>query len=101
MLDRCAHVVGIACVGYTFGWLSSVAFGRHFNAILSSAKPRLFALACGSRSHLLQLVHRHPGLAQLALQSGILADLGASSRGVSAAFEWRPELLYTPITANL
>lgn len=40
-LDQCESVVGLACVGYTWGWLSSVAFGRHFSAFLKSPKPRL------------------------------------------------------------
>ena len=35
------HVVGLACVGYTFGWFAAIAFGRHFGAFLTSAKPKL------------------------------------------------------------
>ena len=38
------YFVGMAAVGYTFGWLSSIAFGRHFPAILSSSKPRLLIM---------------------------------------------------------
>ena len=43
-LDECDGIVGMAAVGYTFGWLSSIAFGRHFPAILSSSKPRLLIM---------------------------------------------------------
>ena len=41
VLDRCSHVVGIACVGYTWGALSSIAFGRHYSSFLKSTKPKL------------------------------------------------------------
>ena len=37
-------IVGYASVGYTFGWLSSIAFGRHFDALLKSSKPRLLIM---------------------------------------------------------
>ena len=40
-LSRSEHILGIACVGYTFGWLAGIAFSRHFGAFLSSPKPKL------------------------------------------------------------
>lgn len=43
-LDQCDEVVGAAMVGYTFGLLASVGFGRHFGAVLRSQKPRLFIM---------------------------------------------------------
>ena len=35
-------LVGLACIGYTWGWLSSVALGRHYGRVRRSAKPKLF-----------------------------------------------------------
>lgn len=43
-LDLCDAVVGAVVVGYTFGWFAAIGFGRHFSAILKSAKPRLFIM---------------------------------------------------------
>jgi len=43
-LDKHASVIGLACVGYTFGGLASVGFGRHFGAVTRSKKPRLFIM---------------------------------------------------------
>jgi len=43
-LDKVPGIVGYAAVGYTFGWLSSIAFGRHFDALLKSSKPRLLIM---------------------------------------------------------
>ena len=40
-LAHTGGVVGLACVGYTWGWLSSLAFGRHFGNFLESSKPKL------------------------------------------------------------
>ena len=40
-LDR-GPAVGLACIGYTWGWLSSVALGRHYGRVRRSAKPKLF-----------------------------------------------------------
>ena len=40
-LDKCAHVVGVACVGYTWGLLTSIAFGRHYSSFVNSEKPKL------------------------------------------------------------
>jgi len=40
-LAQCDHAVGLACVGYTWGWLAGIAFSRHFGAFLTSSKPRL------------------------------------------------------------
>lgn len=41
------HILGMAAVGYTWGWLAGIAFSRHFNAFLQSPKPKL--LITGSR----------------------------------------------------
>eukprot|EP00041_Stephanoeca_diplocostata_P013319 m.233367 g.233367 ORF g.233367 m.233367 type:complete len:272 (-) comp19293_c0_seq2:531-1346(-) len=41
------HVVSMCVVGYTFGWLSSIAFGRHYKHVtgsMSSEKPKLFIM---------------------------------------------------------
>lgn len=40
-LAQSPHVVGCACVGYTWGWIAAIAFGRHFGAFLDSPKPKL------------------------------------------------------------
>lgn len=39
-LDKHDSIAGLACVGYTFGTLASIGFGRHFGAVLRSTKPR-------------------------------------------------------------
>lgn len=38
-----------ASVGYTFGWFAAVGFGRHFDAILRSPKPRLLIMCAHAR----------------------------------------------------
>eukprot|EP00931_Biecheleriopsis_adriatica_P058934 TRINITY_DN35185_c0_g1_i2.p1 TRINITY_DN35185_c0_g1~~TRINITY_DN35185_c0_g1_i2.p1 ORF type:complete len:184 (+),score=47.16 TRINITY_DN35185_c0_g1_i2:52-603(+) len=43
-LDACRVVVGLATIGYTFGWMSSIAFGSHFSSVLQSQKPKLFIM---------------------------------------------------------
>mmetsp|Transcript_29245 Transcript_29245/g.42415 ORF Transcript_29245/g.42415 Transcript_29245/m.42415 type:complete len:229 (+) Transcript_29245:156-842(+) len=43
-IDACDAVIGLACVGYTFGRFASIAFGRHFKHVLGSSKPRLFIM---------------------------------------------------------
>lgn len=43
-LDTSRYIVGLVCVGYTFGWLASIAFGRHFASVLRSDKPKLFIM---------------------------------------------------------
>lgn len=43
-LDLCDSVVGYASVGYTFGWFAAIGFGRHFNSLIESSKPRLLIL---------------------------------------------------------
>ena len=43
-LDRHESIVGLACVGYTFGSVASIAFGRHFSALVRSTKPRLLIM---------------------------------------------------------
>ena len=40
-LAQSEHAIGLACVGYTWGFVSSIAFGRHYGSFLSSKKPRL------------------------------------------------------------
>lgn len=43
-VDEVEQVVGYAGIGYTFGMLASVLFGRHQKAILESSKPKLFIM---------------------------------------------------------
>ena len=43
-LDRVPEAIAYIGIGYTFGWISSVMFGSHFDAILSSEKPKLFIM---------------------------------------------------------
>lgn len=43
-LDQVDCAIALAVVGYTFGWLSSVAFGSHFSYLLRSTKPKLFIM---------------------------------------------------------
>ncbi len=50
--------VGIACIGYTFGWLSSIAFGGHYRALLSSDVPKLLLQARPRQPHTRD--RRHP-----------------------------------------
>lgn len=38
------QVTKLVAVGYTFGWLSSLAFGRHFRPLLRCDKPKLFIM---------------------------------------------------------
>ena len=40
-LAQSEHVIGCACVGYTWGWLAGIAFSRHFGSFLHSEKPKL------------------------------------------------------------
>lgn len=44
MIDTVDSVVGYVGIGYTFGWASSLIFGSHFKAVLSSRKPKLFIM---------------------------------------------------------
>lgn len=43
-VDLVEAVVGYVGIGYTFGWWSSILFGSHYKAILSSPKPKLFIM---------------------------------------------------------
>jgi alpha/beta superfamily hydrolase len=43
-LDMVPEAVAYVAIGYTFGWLTSIVFGRHFDAILKSVKPKLFIM---------------------------------------------------------
>lgn len=43
-VDQVKHVVGYVSLGYPFGMLSSVLFGRHHKNILQSPKPKLFVM---------------------------------------------------------
>lgn len=43
-VDKVEQVVGYVSLGYPFGLLSSVLFGRHHKAILQSPKPKLFVM---------------------------------------------------------
>lgn len=44
-LDSAPSAIALATVGYTCGWLSSVAFGSHFSSVIHSNKAKLFILA--------------------------------------------------------
>ncbi|XP_074321371.1 uncharacterized protein LOC141657881 [Silene latifolia] len=43
-VDEIKEVVGYVSIGYPFGLLASVLFGRHHKAILQSPKPKLFIM---------------------------------------------------------
>ena len=43
-IDRVPHVAAYVGIGYTFGWMASIMFGSHFNAIMESIKPKLFIM---------------------------------------------------------
>ncbi|KAI4368596.1 hypothetical protein MLD38_017138 [Melastoma candidum] len=43
-VDQIDHVVGYVSIGYPFGLISSVLFGRHHKAILESPKPKFFVM---------------------------------------------------------
>ncbi|KAJ4978487.1 hypothetical protein NE237_009267 [Protea cynaroides] len=43
-VDQVEEVVGYVSLGYPFGMLSSILFGRHHKAILESPKPKLFVM---------------------------------------------------------
>ncbi|CAF2136725.1 hypothetical protein BRARA_B00832 [Brassica rapa] len=43
-VEQVEQVVGYVSLGYPFGLLASVLFGRHHKAILSSPKPKLFVM---------------------------------------------------------
>eukprot|EP00250_Pteridium_aquilinum_P026378 c32923_g1_i1 orf=74-757(-) len=43
-LDRVERVVGYVALGYPFGRLASILFGRHQKPILESSKPKLFVM---------------------------------------------------------
>ncbi|KAF5447913.1 hypothetical protein F2P56_033429 [Juglans regia] len=42
--DQIEQVVGYVSLGYPFGMIASILFGRHHNAILKSPKPKLFVM---------------------------------------------------------
>ncbi|GMH33204.1 hypothetical protein BSKO_01038 [Bryopsis sp. KO-2023] len=46
-VDQVTGAVGYVGIGYTFGCLTSIIFGRHYRRILDSRKPKLFIM--GSR----------------------------------------------------
>ncbi|GMJ15557.1 hypothetical protein like AT5G19630 [Hibiscus trionum] len=43
-VDQLEQVVGYISLGYPFGMMASILFGRHHNAILQSLKPKLFVM---------------------------------------------------------
>uniref|UniRef100_R7WC72 Alpha/beta hydrolase n=1 Tax=Aegilops tauschii TaxID=37682 RepID=R7WC72_AEGTA len=43
-VDKVDQVVGYVSIGYPFGLLASILFGRHHDAILKSEKPKLFIM---------------------------------------------------------
>ncbi|CAN6558933.1 unnamed protein product [Malus baccata var. baccata] len=43
-VDQIEQIVGYVSLGYPFGMLASILFGRHHKAILQSSKPKLFVM---------------------------------------------------------
>ncbi|CAN6555991.1 unnamed protein product [Malus baccata var. baccata] len=43
-VDQMEQVVGYVSLGYPFGMLASILFGRHHKAVLESSKPKLFVM---------------------------------------------------------
>lgn len=43
-VDKVEQVVGYVSLGYPFGFISSILFGRHHKAILRSPKPKIFVM---------------------------------------------------------
>lgn len=43
-VDQIEQVVGYVSIGYPFGMISSILFGRHHKYILQSPKPKLFIM---------------------------------------------------------
>nr|GMD69645.1 putative alpha/Beta hydrolase [Ipomoea batatas] len=43
-VDQVDQIVGYVSIGYPFGFLASVLFGRHHKAVLKSPKPKLFIM---------------------------------------------------------
>ncbi|CAN6558929.1 unnamed protein product [Malus baccata var. baccata] len=43
-VDQIEQVVGHVSLGYPFGMLASILFGRHHKAVLQSSKPKLFVM---------------------------------------------------------
>ncbi|KAF7080072.1 hypothetical protein CFC21_084209 [Triticum aestivum] len=43
-VDKVDQVVGYVSIGYPFGLMASILFGRHHDAILKSEKPKLFIM---------------------------------------------------------
>ncbi|PON48825.1 Alpha/beta hydrolase fold [Parasponia andersonii] len=43
-VDQIEHIVGYVSLGYPFGMIASILFGRHHKAILESPKPKLFVM---------------------------------------------------------
>ncbi|KAJ4827165.1 hypothetical protein Tsubulata_025821 [Turnera subulata] len=43
-VDQIKEVVGYVSLGYPFGMMASILFGRHHKAILQSQKPKLFVM---------------------------------------------------------
>ncbi|KAL9233625.1 hypothetical protein vseg_008596 [Gypsophila vaccaria] len=43
-VDQVEQVIGYVSIGYPFGLLASILFGRHHKAILQSPKPKLFIM---------------------------------------------------------
>ncbi|KAE8656668.1 Emsy N Terminus/ plant Tudor-like domains-containing protein isoform 1 [Hibiscus syriacus] len=44
VVDQVEQVVGYVSLGYPFGMMASILFGRHHKAILGSSKPKLFVM---------------------------------------------------------
>ncbi|TVU03843.1 hypothetical protein EJB05_50613 [Eragrostis curvula] len=43
-VDKADRVIGYVSIGYPFGLMASILFGRHHDAVLKSEKPKLFIM---------------------------------------------------------
>ncbi|MBA0752693.1 hypothetical protein Gogos_001498 [Gossypium gossypioides] len=43
-VDQIEQIIGYVSLGYPFGMMASILFGRHHKAILQSPKPKLFVM---------------------------------------------------------
>jgi pimeloyl-ACP methyl ester carboxylesterase len=77
-LAQSEHVLGIACVGYTWGNFASIAFGRHHSNFLTSTKPRLLITGDSDEFTSVATLERMVAKAQASgpIESIIVPDVG-------------------------
>ncbi|XP_050223009.1 uncharacterized protein LOC126673082 [Mercurialis annua] len=63
-VDEIKEVVGYVSLGYPFGMMASILFGRHHKAILRSPKPKLFVM--GTRDGFTSVKQLHSKLSSAA-----------------------------------